>query len=526
MMKIGLIGAGAWGKHHLRVWSELGALGKVCEVKEDILTNLKQQYPEISFTSLLHELTMDPEIGGVVIATPAETHFRLAKECLLAGKDVFVEKPLALNVDEGRQLVSLATQQNRLLMVGHLLQYHPALRKLKELIQQGELGKISYVYSNRLNFGKIRTEENILWSFAPHDISVILGLLDEMPVRVSSSGGNFLHKSIADVTVSYFQFKSGTNAHIFVSWLHPFKEQKLVVVGERQMAVFDDLSPDHKLLLYPHRINWVNRQPVSEKALGRPVEFLNEEPLKSECLHFLECLQSRCPPSTDGEEGLRVLRILTACQHSLEQNGTPIESIAGLAGEAEPDYFVHPTTTVDSPCKIGRGTRIWHYSHIMKDCEIGGNCTIGQNVVISPHCILGENVKVQNNVSVYTGVICEDNVFLGPSMVFTNVGTPRSHVNRRHAYQKTRVSKGATIGANATILCGHTIGRYSFVGAGAVVTKDVPDYALVIGNPARQVGWMCECGERIRFHPPADQTECGGCQAAYQKKDEQVLRIR
>jgi UDP-2-acetamido-3-amino-2,3-dideoxy-glucuronate N-acetyltransferase len=170
MMKIGLIGAGAWGKHHLRVWSELGAFGKVCEVKEEILTNLKQQYSEISFTSLLHELTMDPAIDGVVIATPAETHFRFAKECLLAGKDVFAEKPLALNVDEGRQLVALAAEENRLLMVGHLLQYHPALRKLKELIQQGELGKISYVYSNRLNFGKIRTKENNLWSFAPQHL--------------------------------------------------------------------------------------------------------------------------------------------------------------------------------------------------------------------------------------------------------------------------------------------------------------------------------------------------------------------
>ena len=526
MMKIGLIGAGAWGQRHVRVWSELGVLGKVCEVKDDILTNLKQQFREISFTSLLHELTMDPEIGGVVIATPAETHFRLAKECLLAGKDTFVEKPLALNVMEGKELVALAAQQNRVLMVGHLLQYHPALRKLKELIQKGELGRINYVYSNRLNFGKIRTEENILWSFAPHDISVILGLLGETPARVSSSGGNYLHKSIADVTVSYFQFKSGTNAHIFVSWLHPFKEQKLVVMGERQMAVFDDVSPGHKLLLYPHRINWVNRQPVPEKALGIPVEFSSEEPLKAECVHFLECLQSRRPPLTDGEEGLRVLSILTACQLSLEQNGTPIETNMRMAGWEEPDYFVHPTTTVDTPCKIGSGTKIWHYSHIMKDCEIGRNCTIGQNVVVSPCCILGENVKVQNNVSVYTGVICEDNVFLGPSMVFTNVGTPRSHVSRRHAYQKTRVAKGATIGANATILCGHTIGRYSFVGAGAVVTKDVPDYALVIGNPARQVGWMCECGERIRFQNQADQAVCIGCQATYMKKDEQVLRIR
>ena len=192
----------------------------------------------------------------------------------------------------------------------------------------------------------------------------------------------------------------------------------------------------------------------------------------------------------------------------------------------DPGYFVHPTSSVDMPCKIGSGTKVWHYSHIMKDCEIGKNCNIGQNVVVSPGCILGENVKVQNNVSVYTGVICEDNVFLGPSMVFTNVTNPRSHVNRRDSYQKTLVRKGATIGANATILCGHTIGHYSFVGAGAVVTKDVPDYALVVGNPGRQLGWMCECGERIRFNGLDELAECGACKAKYEKKNENVRRIR
>lgn len=204
-MKIGLIGAGTWGRNHMRVWSELGVLGKVCENKADTLSSLRKKFPEVSFTSSLHELTLDPGINGIVIATPAETHFRLAKECLLSGKDVFVEKPLALSVPDGEVLVDLAAQQNRILMVGHLLQYHPALQKLKQLIQQGELGRISYIYSNRLNFGKIRSEENILWSFAPHDISVISGLLDEVPQRVFSIGGNYLHKSVADVTVSYFQ---------------------------------------------------------------------------------------------------------------------------------------------------------------------------------------------------------------------------------------------------------------------------------------------------------------------------------
>lgn len=165
----------------------------------------------------------------------------------------------------------------------------------------------------------------------------------------------------------------------------------------------------------------------------------------------------------------------------------------------EKEYFSHETAVIDEPCEIGQGTKIWHFSHIMQNCKIGKNCNLGQNVVISPEVILGNNVKVQNNVSIYTGVICEDDVFLGPSMVFTNVINPRSCVNRRGQYVKTVVKKGASIGANATIICGHDIGEYAFIGAGAVVTKEVPAYALLIGNPARQTGWMSEYGHRLLF---------------------------
>ncbi|MEX2596983.1 MAG: acyltransferase [Salibacteraceae bacterium] len=163
------------------------------------------------------------------------------------------------------------------------------------------------------------------------------------------------------------------------------------------------------------------------------------------------------------------------------------------------DYFAHETAVIDDGCKIGDGTKIWHFTHIMPNCHIGNDCNIGQNCVISPEVILGNNVKIQNNVSVYSGVICEDDVFLGPSMVFTNVMNPRSAVNRRGQYTKTTVKKGASIGANATIICGHDIGRYAFVGAGAVITKEVPDYALVVGNPAKQIGWMSEFGHRLTF---------------------------
>ncbi|MEW5975388.1 MAG: Gfo/Idh/MocA family oxidoreductase [Acidobacteriota bacterium] len=521
-MAVGLVGAGAWGRNHLRVWSQLGELVGVCETDPRRAALLGQEFPGVQITPVLHGLLSDARVQGLVIATPAETHFRLAKEGLLAGKDIFVEKPLALTVQEGEELVDLARDKGRVLMVGHVLQYHPAVLKLRDMIRNGDFGKINYVYSNRLNFGKIRTEENILWSFAPHDISVMLMLLDEMPIRVASQGGNYLHRTIADVTVSSFQFKSGVNAHIFVSWLHPFKEQKLVVVGEKGMAVFDDVSPHRKLLVYPHRINWVNRVPVSEKAEATQVDFEAKEPLREECLHFLECMKTRTPPRTDGAEGLRVLQMLTACQNSLEMGGNGIDIPQLIQPASQPDYFLHPSSTVDHPCEIGSGTRIWHYSHIMQDCRIGRNCNIGQNVVVSPGCVLGENVKVQNNVSIYTGVICEDDVFLGPSMVFTNVTNPRSHIVRRGEYKTTLVKRGASIGANATIVCGRTIGRYAFIGAGAVVTRDVADYALVMGNPARQVGWMCQCGVRLRFADNATQARCDSCHAAYELNHNQV----
>jgi len=188
------------------------------------------------------------------------------------------------------------------------------------------------------------------------------------------------------------------------------------------------------------------------------------------------------------------------------------------------DYFAHPTAVIDEGSAIGKGTKIWHFSHIMKDCVIGDGCNIGQNVVVSPGVILGKNVKVQNNVSIYTGVICEDDVFLGPSMVFTNVINPRSAVNRKSEYARTLVRKGATIGANATIVCGNEIGEYCFIGAGAVVTKAVPAYALVVGNPARQTGWMSEYGHRLNFDDKGFAV-CPESHVKYYLKDKTVTRI-
>ena len=498
---IAVIGSGYWGKNLVRNFFELGVLKTVCDLNKNILNDFKEQYPEINITTSFQEVLEDNDITGVVIATPAVLHYEMVKEALNYKKDVFVEKPLSLNVHEGKELVQIAENNSNILMVGHILQYHPAVIKLHEMIKEGELGKIQYIYSNRLNLGKFRTEENILWSFAPHDISIILMLLNEMPNSLTSHAGAYLNKSIADVTFTTMDFPSGTKAHIFVSWLHPYKEQKLVVIGSTKMAVFNDVT-DEKLFLYPHKIEWINRVPVPQMNDAVTVKTEIKEPLKEECKHFIECIKSRKNPKTNGREGLRVLEILQNSQDSLEKNGENVLISSN-------DYYAHPTSVIDRPCSIGKNTKIWHFSHVMSGAEIGNNCNIGQNVMIAPDVVIGNSVKIQNNVSVYTGVKVEDNVFLGPSMVFTNVITPRSFISRKNEFKETIVGKGATIGANATIICGNNLGKYSIIGAGAVVTKDVPDYALVVGNPAKVTGHICECGLKLNFSDNHAICSCG-----------------
>jgi UDP-2-acetamido-3-amino-2,3-dideoxy-glucuronate N-acetyltransferase len=300
-------------------------LHRICDFNPERLEALSKQYPDVKTGDSLGAILSDPDIDAVVIATPAEGHYSQATQALLAGKDVFVEKPLTLHCREAESLIELAERKRRILMVGHLMEFHPAIDKLEELIASGELGRVEYIYSNRLNLGKVRREENALWSFAPHDISVILRLLNQMPIQVTGTGGTYLQPNIADVTVSTMLFDRGVRAHIFVSWLHPYKEQRLVVVGERRMAVFDDVRKTEKLLLYDKRIGLVNGQYVAEKPAGQPVDFNPGEPLMIECRHFLECLQTRRRPRTDGQDGWRVLKVLEATQRSLSMNGEPVQ---------------------------------------------------------------------------------------------------------------------------------------------------------------------------------------------------------
>jgi UDP-2-acetamido-3-amino-2,3-dideoxy-glucuronate N-acetyltransferase len=499
--QIAVVGSGFWGKNLVRNYHALGVLRAICDSNPDQLAQFRTTCPGVDLVGDFARVLADPEVRAVVIALPAALHHEYARRALLAGKDVYVEKPLALELAHARELIALARERGAILMVGHLLQFHPAFVKLKELAQAGELGRIQYIYSTRLSLGKIRREESSLWSFAPHDISMILSLANEMPDDVVAVGGNYLHTSIADVTTTHLSFPNGIKAHIFVSWLHPFKEQKLVIVADKKMAVFEDTQPwDRKIALYSHSIRWQMGAPVPEKAETEYVAVPPLEPLALECQHFLACVASRKAPLTDGEEGYRVLEVLDRAQKSIERPRAPAWSPPVAPPAASRDHFVHESAYVDEPAAVGARTKIWHFCHVQKGARIGAGCSLGQNVNVGNDVVIGDNVKIQNNVSIYTGTVIEDDVFLGPSCVLTNVTNPRAQVSRQSLYERTLLRRGATVGANATVLCGVTIGRYAFVAAGAVVTKDVPDYALCAGNPARPMGWMSRHGHRL--HAP------------------------
>jgi UDP-2-acetamido-3-amino-2,3-dideoxy-glucuronate N-acetyltransferase len=506
---------GYWGKNLVRNFHQLGALKVVCDSDPRVRDLVAKDYAGAEYCASYEEVLKNPVVSGVALATPAVKHYEMAKAALEAGKDVFVEKPLAVEVKQGEELVRLAQARGRMLFVGHILQYHPAVLKLRELVRSGALGRVQYIYSNRLNIGKIRNEENILWSFAPHDISVMLALLNEKPERISCTGGTYLSPGVSDVTVSNFSFPSGVQAHIFVSWLHPVKEQRLVVVGSEKMAVFDD-GAANKLVLYPHKVEWKNRVPTAVKAEAEAVPLDSGEPLKAECQAFIDSIATRKPAVTDGNEGLLVLKVLDACQRSLETKGENVSLESGVAPGLP--YFVHESAYVDDGAEVGKGTKVWHYSHVMKGAKIGERCVIGQNVNVDGGVTIGSNVKIQNNVSVYTGVVVEDDVFLGPSCVLTNVSNPRSQVNRHSLYERTVLKRGCSIGANATIVCGTTVGRYAFIGAGTVVNKDVPDYSMMVGNPARKIAWVSRHGQRLSNPDAQGVMRCPESGLRYQEK--------
>jgi predicted dehydrogenase len=316
--QIAVVGCGHWGKNHVRNFHKLGALSTVCDATTQGRKVAEELAPGVRVTACYEEV-LKSNVQGVVLATPAETHYPLAKRALEAGKDLFVEKPLAISYEEGSRIVELGEVFGRVVMVGHVLEYHPGVRKIIELVADGALGKVQYIYSNRLSLGKIRREENILWSFAPHDIAIILRIIGQLPIQVVACGGGYVQPNIADVTVTNLLFDNNVRAHIYVSWLHPFKEQRLVVIGSKKMASFDDVTK--KLILFDQRVEVKEGEPIPVKGEGESIPYPDNEPLGLECQAFLDSIETRKPPLTDGQSGLNVLRVLRSAQRSLMLNG-------------------------------------------------------------------------------------------------------------------------------------------------------------------------------------------------------------
>ncbi len=324
MTKVFVIGAGYWGRNLIRNFQELGALAGICDNDNAELVTYRETYPGVPTCTDIDEALAD-SAAAVAVATPASTHGDVVERALSVGKHVFVEKPLCLDLNQGFELKRQSEEQDRTLMVGHLLLYHPAFRALKSYIAEGRIGQLRYIYSNRASLGKIRQEENALWSFAPHDISMILNLTETMPARLVSNGGTYLSPSVADTSLTHMTFAEGLQAHIFVSWLHPYKDHRMVVIGSDGMAEFNDAaSKEKKLLAYDHKIGWEGSIPTVNRAEGKPIPYTDEEPLRIECAHFLDCILSGERPISNVDEGIRVLTVLDACQRSLT-NGIPVE---------------------------------------------------------------------------------------------------------------------------------------------------------------------------------------------------------
>ena len=337
MLKVAVVGAGAWGRNLVRNFYQLSDVELACCCDSDPKAReaIAQSYPGVHTTERFEDILADDSIEAVVIASSAITHHSLAKAALEAGKHVYVEKPLALSASDAEEIVALADSRKLKLMVGHLLLYHPVVSHLRELVDSGDLGDVFYIYSQRVNLGKIRQDENALWSFAPHDISVILYLLDQTPESVSARGESYLRPGIEDVVFVNMKFPDRKMAQLQVSWLDPHKVRKITIVGKDKMAVFDDTESSEKLKIFDKGVSRVSYDSYGDSLTIRfgdiKIPHINmTEPLRTECRHFVDCILEDRKPLTDGMDGVRVVRILEAAQQSMENEGAPVR----LSGEA------------------------------------------------------------------------------------------------------------------------------------------------------------------------------------------------
>lgn len=361
MVKVGVVGLGAWGWNVARSFAELREceLVSCCDTDPKRVANAKKAWPSVNAKADIDEMLREDSVEAVVISAPAVTHYELAHKVLSADRDVFIEKPFTLNIRDAETLAELAERKNRVLMVGHLLEYHPVVRRLKKMIQDGELGEVYYIYTQRVNLGRIRGDENALWSFAPHDISQILYMLDMQPIDVSVRGQSFIQNGIEDVVFLSLYFENRIMAHIHLSWLDPHKVRKTTIVGENKMVVFDDTEATEKLRIYNNHAEVPQVRSYGDSIQVRFGDILiprveTTEPLKIECQHFLDCVKNRTTPLSDAQDGLRVIRILEAAQKSMEQDGVPIR----IQGNHHDD--VRSTSNDNTVYSSDFADRRWH----------------------------------------------------------------------------------------------------------------------------------------------------------------------
>tara|TARA_A100001015_G_C14954522_1_gene698176 strand:- start:618 stop:1568 length:951 start_codon:yes stop_codon:yes gene_type:complete len=308
---IAVVGCGHWGKNLVRNFYELQALSSVCDPNQQISDTFAKQFNVKNHS--FKEILDDPNIRGVVLAVPAELHASMAVEAMNKGKHVFVEKPLAMNEIEANLMIKTAKKNKIQLMVGHLLQYHPIFIEIKKFVDTGKIGDLNYIYSNRLSFGKVRSKEDVIWSFAPHDISMILSLVGKEPKNINVNSTCHLQKNIADLATIHLEFETGLKCHISVSWLNPYKEQKFVVVGKSAMLVFDDTKIwNEKLAFYSYKVENFHHLPILKKSTEEYIKVIEQEPLRNECQHFIDVVDRDIKPLTNYDEGLRVLKVLSA----------------------------------------------------------------------------------------------------------------------------------------------------------------------------------------------------------------------
>jgi UDP-2-acetamido-3-amino-2,3-dideoxy-glucuronate N-acetyltransferase len=565
---LAVIGAGGWGINHVRTASELNYLGAVADVSAGARAAARALAPHTPVFPLAAAALAHSGIRAVIVATPPAEHFAVACAALDAGLHVLIEKPLCETVSQAEELVARAHAAGRaagtrvVLMVGHLLHYGRGHRKMLRLVRNGHIGAVTRVRATRLNFGTVRTAENVLWSLCPHDVSIVMAVCCESGVESVACAGQSVvdgNLGVEDYVTLQISFQGGARAHIEASWMHPEKERRMVVYGTKGCVVVNEARVGDKDVPEVQLIEWATRRakdgrsvaiskvekPETHVATLADVEdddggegSAMDSPLARELQHFAMCCNNpTLEVGTDGEEGVRVLQVLLAATKSMRECGGNAVKMPGspagqvTAGESSGakvtklkkrkerseaqllHYFVHETAIVEAGASLGDGTKVWHFAHVMSGARVGESCKLGQNVYVGGGAVLGKNVKVQNNVSVYDGVICEDDVFLGPSCVFTNVKSPRSAFpvargEKGGGYVTTRVCKGATIGANATILCGVNVGAYAMVGAGAVVTKNVAAHMVVVGNPAKCIGYMGVSGARLVKSENGSQWVC------------------